>query len=93
MKDVAGSLKLVVVYALWYCFISYLCRSRAATDAETEDLLKNKLLKVEKKHLQNKLRRALLRNAFLSIKEQCGEKSGYSYAMKAEELHATPACS
>jgi hypothetical protein len=50
-------------------------------------------LKVENKHLKSKLRRALLRNAFLSIKEQCGEKSGYSYAMKAEELHATPACS
>ena len=65
IKDVAGSLELVVFYALSYCFISYLFRSRAATDAETEDLF----LKVENKHLKSKLRRALLRNAFLSMKK------------------------
>ena len=77
IEDVAGSLELVVVYALSYCFISYLCRSRAATG----DLL----LKVENKHLKNKLRRALLRNAFLSMKKARRWSRIGSYAMKTEE--------
>ena len=81
IKDVAGSLELVVVYALSYFFISYLCRPRAATDSEIED----KLLKGENKHLKNKLRRALLQKAFLSMKATRRWSHGGSYAMKAEK--------